>query len=60
MIEDDNSVPDREEVLMITDHVKDLNRCKDLLKRLNCGYAYKYIQEHICPDCGMPPFVPYK
>lgn len=49
MIEDDNSVPDREEVLMILDHVKDLNRCKDLLKRLNCGYAYKYIQEHILP-----------
>ena len=49
MIEEDDSVPDREEVLMILDYVKDLNRCKELLKRLNCGYAYTYIQDRILP-----------
>lgn len=50
MIEEDDSVPDREEVLMILDYVKDLNRCKELLKRLNCGYAYTYIQDRILPQ----------
>ena len=50
MIEEDDSVPDREEVLMILDYVKDLNRCKELLKLLNCGYAYTYIRDRILPQ----------
>lgn len=49
MVEEDHSVPDREEVLMILNDIKDRDRCKVLLKRLNCGYAYAYIQYRILP-----------
>ncbi|WP_300703976.1 DUF3575 domain-containing protein [Bacteroides sp.] len=45
----DLSVPDREDVLRILAEVLDRERCKFLLKRLNCGFAYDYIQKKLLP-----------
>lgn len=47
LVAEDVAVPDRAEVLQILDEVKEGDRCKELLGRLNCGYAYRYISEHI-------------
>lgn len=50
LVEEDPSVPDRAEVLQILDRLPDARRCKELLKRLNCGYAYRYIQKNFLPQ----------
>ena len=47
LVTEDTNVPDRAEVLEILNEVKDTHRCKELLKRLNCGYAYQYISKHL-------------
>lgn len=49
LIQADARVPDREEVLAILDKVSDTDRCKLLLRQLNCGYAYRYIYRNILP-----------
>ena len=46
----DNSVPDRGEVLHLLDEIPDRDRCKVLLKKLNCGYAYRYICKKLLPQ----------
>lgn len=47
LVNEDMNVPDRAEVLEILDNVKDYFRSKALLKRLNCGYAYRYISKNM-------------
>lgn len=47
LVGEDMNVPDRAEVLEILDNVKDYSRSKTLLKRLNCGYAYRYISRNM-------------
>ena len=49
LVKADASVPDRDDVLEILDKVSDTERCKVLLRRLNCGYAYKYINKNLLP-----------
>lgn len=49
LVKADASVPDHEDVLEILDKVSDTERCKVLLRRLNCGYAYKYINKNLLP-----------
>lgn len=46
-IELDPSVPDREEVLQILDATTDIRQCKTLLRRLNGGIAYDYIEKNL-------------
>lgn len=41
----DNNLPHREEVLQIIDRIPDADRCKELLKKLDGGRSYRYIQE---------------
>lgn len=50
MIEADPSVPDREDVLKIFDAVPDTERCKLLLRQLNGGKAYRYINKVLLPQ----------
>lgn len=46
----DVQVPDREDVLMLIDyHRDDVDRRKELIRKLNGGKAYRYIAEHILP-----------
>ncbi len=45
----DLSVPDRDDVLQILAEVPDTERCKSLLRRLNRGSAYDYIQKKLLP-----------
>ena len=49
LVKADASFPDRDDVLEILDKVSDTERCKVLLRRLNCGYAYKYINKNLLP-----------
>lgn len=49
LVKADAFVPDRDDVLEILDKVSDTERCKVLLHRLNCGYAYKYINKNLLP-----------
>lgn len=49
LVKADASVSDRDDVLEILDKVSDTERCKVLLRRLNCGYAYKYINKNLLP-----------
>ncbi|WP_044269178.1 DUF3575 domain-containing protein [Bacteroides timonensis] len=49
LVEADTSVPDREDVLQILEEIPDTERCKILLRRLNCGYAYTYINKNLLP-----------
>lgn len=50
LVAEDADVPDREEVLALLNHASGSGRCKQLLQRLNCGYAYRYIYRHILPQ----------
>lgn len=50
LVVSDDSVPDREDVLCILDEIPDRDRCKVLLKKLNCGYAYRYISKKLLPQ----------
>ena len=50
LVEADIAVPNREEVLEILTKVSDKEKCKVLLRRLNCGYAYRYIHKHLLPE----------
>ena len=45
LISDDKNLPNREEVLQIIDRNPDSNRCKALLRKLDGGRSYRYIQE---------------
>lgn len=49
LVEEDTDVPDREEVFRILDEISDTERCKVLLRKLNCGYAYRYINKNLLP-----------
>lgn len=45
----DANIPDKDEVLQIMDVVTDTEQRKLLLRRLNRGMAYRYLEEHIFP-----------
>lgn len=47
LIADDKNLPNREEVLQIIDQTPDSERCKTLLRKLDGGHSYRYIQERI-------------
>lgn len=49
LVTTDLSLPDREDVLQILAEVSDTERCKSLLRRLNRGSAYDYIQKKLLP-----------
>lgn len=49
LVTSDLSVPDRADVLQILAEVPDKERCKSLLRRLNRGRAYDYIQKKLLP-----------
>lgn len=49
LVNADTSVPDREDVLAILDDVSDHIQSKILLRRLNCGYASRYINRYLLP-----------
>ena len=44
LIADDNNLPNRKEVLQIIGHNPDSERCKTLLRKLDGGRSYRYIQ----------------
>ena len=47
----DPNLPDREEVLILIDyHKNDVNKRKQLLRKLNRGIAYRYIVRNIFPE----------
>ena len=47
----DPNLPDREEVLVLIDyHKNDVNKRKQLLRKLNRGIAYRYIVHNIFPE----------
>ena len=47
----DPNLPDREEVLILIDyHKNDVNKRKQLLRKLNRGIAYRYIVHNIFPE----------
>lgn len=50
LIEQDENIPHREEVLMIMDKVTDNEKRKKLLKYLNGGRTYNYIVRNILPE----------
>lgn len=50
LIEADTSVPDREDALGILDKVSDTSHYKVLLRRLNEGRAYRYINKYLLPQ----------
>lgn len=60
LIEEDDCIPDREDVLQILEEVSDSNRRKMLLKKLNCGYAYQYIYNQILPKLRNATFCTVK
>lgn len=45
----DTQIPEREELLMILSQVQDTDKRKALLKFLNGGRAYKYIEKNVLP-----------
>lgn len=45
LIAGDKNLPNRKEVLQIIDHNPDSERCKTLLRKLDGGRSYRYIQE---------------
>lgn len=45
LIESDGNLPNRKEVLQIIDRHPDNDRCKALLRKLDGGSSYRYIQE---------------
>lgn len=45
----DTEIPEREELMMIMDQVKDTEKRKGLLKFLNGGRAYRYIEKNVLP-----------
>ena len=47
LIAGDKSLPNRKEVLQIIDHNPDSERCKTLLRKLDDGRPYRYIQERM-------------
>lgn len=49
LVTQDKNFDEREEVLMILDCVKEPDRRENLIKSLNGGMAYKYIEKHILP-----------
>lgn len=49
LVSEDTCFNEREEVLAIIDKVHDVAKRERLLKRLNMGHAYKYLQLHIFP-----------
>lgn len=49
LVEADRAVPDRVDVLAVLDQVHDTARRKQLLRRLNRGFAYHYINKHLLP-----------
>ena len=49
LIVNDDNFPEREEVLMILDKVEDSDKRERLIKRLNGGSAFRYIQKNILP-----------
>lgn len=49
LVEADNAVPGREDVLSILDKMTDADRRKALLRQLNRGNAYQYIYKRLLP-----------
>lgn len=50
LVASDSNLPDREEVLMLIDyHKDDIDKRKQLLRKLNRGIAYRYIVQNIFP-----------
>lgn len=45
----DTQMPERQELMMIMSQVEDTEKRKRLLKFLNGGRAYKYIEKHVLP-----------
>nr|WP_302831600.1 DUF3575 domain-containing protein [uncultured Bacteroides sp.] len=50
LVETDEAIPSRKEVLDILDKVADREQRKVLLRRLNHGSAYQYIHKHLLPE----------
>lgn len=51
LVASDSNLPDREEVLILIDyHKNDVNKRKQLLRKLNRGIAYRYIVRNIFPE----------
>ena len=51
LVASDSNLPDREEVLVLIDyHKNDVNKRKQLLRKLNRGIAYRYIVHNIFPE----------
>ena len=51
LVASDSNLPDREEVLILIDyHKNDVNKRKQLLRKLNRGIAYRYIVHNIFPE----------
>lgn len=51
LVETDDNVPDREEVLILIDyHRNDVAKRKQLLRKLNRGAAYRYIVSNVLPQ----------
>ena len=51
LVASDSNLPDREEVLILIDyHKNDVNKRKQLLRKLNRGIAYRYIAHNIFPE----------
>ena len=52
LVASDSNLPDREEVLILIDyHKNDVNKRKQLLRKLNRGIAYRYIVRNIFRSC---------
>lgn len=47
LIAGDKHLPNREEVLQIIDRIPDADRCKALLRKLDGGRSYRYIEENL-------------
>ena len=47
LILEDKNLPDREEVIQIMEKNPDKEKCKLLLKKLDGGIPYRYIQDHL-------------
>lgn len=51
LVAKDSGTPDREEVLILIDkHRNDLDKCKMLLRKLDGGIPYRYMESHLFPQ----------
>lgn len=50
LVEQDGNIPDKEEVLILLEKNVNNHKTKSLLKKLNDGNAYRYIQKNILPQ----------